>query len=57
MNKLETLRDINKTLGKKIIELETYVFIENINIADDDDEEENIISNKNNITNYLYKRI
>lgn len=57
MNKLETLRDINKTLGKKIIDLETYVFIEKINIADDDDEEENIISNKNNITNYLYKRI
>jgi hypothetical protein len=36
MNKLEKLKEINAILNNVIINLETYIFIENIDIEDSD---------------------
>jgi len=35
MNKIEKLKEINETIKSILIDLETYIFIENIKINDD----------------------
>ena len=55
MNKIETLIDVKKTLLKKIVDLETYVFVNNINVDDDNQTINKNNAKKNNFINYLYK--
>lgn len=45
-NKIEKLREINSSINKRISELETYMFIENINVN-------NIITSNNKVSKKL----